>query len=87
LADFFGAAFFFADVPRFLDPAFTLFLEDLADAARLPRDLDALRFALRDFPRDFLARVAMMLLLGIDGKRRHKTIAATGDSGKCRKFS
>jgi hypothetical protein len=64
--DFFGAA------PRFAGRAF--FPERFADAARPLRRFDALRLLallLPDFLRDFLARAAMTLLLGVgdDGQR------------------
>src|SRR5262249_16457668 len=57
--------------PRLATTLFADFFADFADAERQPRALDPPRFLPTGFfPRDFLARVAMMLLLGV-GSRRH----------------
>ena len=82
--DFFAPDFFAADplrradfaVGRCAEDFFADFLADFfadffADFAPLERDFDPPRLLpvlLPDFPRDFLARVAMILLLGVGGE-------------------
>jgi hypothetical protein len=86
-ADFFAPDFFPADpllwadfaVGRCAEDFFADFLADFfadffADFVPLERDFDAERLLLvllPDFLRDFLARVAMILLLGVGGEIRY----------------
>src|SRR5262245_28468289 len=77
LVFFFAALFFaddfFIDIARFADAFFADRFADLADADVPLRAFDPPRLLadfLTDFPRDFLARVAMTLLLGV-GRELH----------------
>jgi len=61
---------FFIDIRRLADAFFADRFADFADAD-LPRAFEPPRLVadfLTDFPRDFLARVAMTLLLGVGGE-------------------
>jgi len=81
IAGRFAADFFFA--PRFAGRAF--FVERFADDARLVRRFNALRllaFLPPDFLRDFLARAAMTLLLGVGDDGNALRIAGTEHIGK-----
>jgi hypothetical protein len=64
---------FFIDIPRLADAFFADRFADFADADLPLRAFDPPRLLadfLTDFPRDFLARVAMTLLLGV-GRELH----------------
>jgi hypothetical protein len=77
------AADFFFVALRFAGRAF--FVERFADDVRLVRRFDALRllaFLLPDFLRDFLARAAMTLLLGVGDDGNALRIAGTEHIGK-----